>query len=290
MKKSIVTVCLMAGTAMWMSCSAPEQQPTAISGAEGTEVEEGERVLVWSDEFKSPGNPDSSRWAYDLGDGCPDICGWGNNELQYYTDRPENVRIEDGKLIIEAHKEPFKGSEYTSARLVSREKGDWRYGYIEARAKLPQGTGVWPAIWMLPTNWEYGGWPASGEIDIMEHVGYEPETIYGTVHTEAFNHGIGTQKGDSILVADVQNQFHTYAIDWSPEKIDFLVDEEIFFTFKNEGTGFKAWPFDQPFHLLMNLAVGGNWGGAKGIDESIWPQRMEVDYVRVYQYPEEAVE
>jgi beta-glucanase (GH16 family) len=275
MRKLVLACCLLAGLA---SCANNEK---AQLSAQATEADS--RKLVWADEFEQEGAPDTSRWAYDLGDGCPDICGWGNNELQYYTQRTENVRIEGGKLIIEAHQEPYKGKEYTSTRLVSRKKGDWKYGYIETRAKLPQGTGTWPAIWMLPTDWQYGGWPASGEIDIMEHVGYNQSMVYGTVHTQAFNHGIGTQKGDSIVVADAHEQFHIYAIDWSPEKIDFLVDGEVFNTFTNEGTGYEAWPFDQPFHLLLNLAVGGNWGGAKGIDEDIWPQRMEVDYVRVYQ-------
>lgn len=278
MRKLVLAACLLAGLA---SCANNEKAQLAE-----TATEAGNRRLVWADEFEQEGAPDSSRWTYDLGDGCPDICGWGNNELQYYTQRPENVRIEDGRLIIEAHREPYEGKEYTSTRLVSRQKGDWKYGYIEARAKLPQGTGTWPAIWMLPTDWQYGGWPASGEIDIMEHVGYNPERVYGTVHTKAFNHAIGTQKGDSTEVVDAHHKFHVYAIDWSPEKIDFLVDGEVYHTFLNEGTGYEAWPFDQPFHLLMNLAVGGNWGGAKGVDEEIWPQRMEVDYVRVYQQTE----
>lgn len=285
MKRIVFAGYLLAVAGLFPSCSPGEQQQALASTEQVEEVKNG-RKLVWSDEFEVSGSPDTSRWGYDLGDGCPDVCGWGNNELQYYTERPENVRVADGKLLIEARKEALGGKDYTSARLVSRGKGDWKYGYVEARAKLPEGTGVWPAIWMLPTTWEYGGWPASGEIDIMEHVGYNPDLIYGTVHTEAFNHGIGTQKGDSIQVADVQNEFHTYAIDWSPEKIDFLVDDEVYHTFHNEGTGSEAWPFDQPFHLLMNIAVGGNWGGTRGVDESIWPQRMEVDYVRVYQYPE----
>ena len=283
MKKLLITGCIWGLLLLNMACSKPESTPLeagekALAGQDGKG-----RKLLWADEFEKEGAPDTSRWGYDLGDGCPDICGWGNNELQYYTQRAENVRVEDGKLIIEALREPYQGKEYTSARMVSRQKGDWKYGYIEARAKLPQGTGVWPAIWMLPTDWAYGGWPASGEIDIMEHVGYHPDIVYGTVHTQAFNHGIGTQKGDSIAVEDVHQQFHVYAIDWSPEKIDFIVDGEPYHTFKNEGTGFEAWPFDKPFHLLINLAVGGNWGGAQGVDEEIWPQRLEVDYVRVYQ-------
>lgn len=278
MRKLILAACLLAELA---SCVNNEKAPLSTPATEA-----GNRRLVWADEFEQEGAPDAARWVYDLGDGCPDVCGWGNNELQYYTQRPENVRIEDGKLIIEAHREPYEGKEYTSTRLVSREKGDWKYGYIEARAKLPQGTGTWPAIWMLPTDWQYGGWPASGEIDIMEHVGYNQGMVHGTVHTEAFNHRIGTQKGDSIMVPNVHEQFHVYAIDWSPEKIDFMVDGTVYNTFTNEDTGHEAWPFDQPFHLLLNLAVGGNWGGAKGVDEEIWPQHMEIDYVRVYEQTE----
>lgn len=275
MKTKYLTGCILG---LWLVASSCTDQKNAAQDS----IDDSGRTLVWADEFDEEGEPQSERWGYDLGDGCPGNCGWGNNELQYYTRRPENIRIEDGKLIIEARKEDYKGSEYTSARLVSKNKGDWKYGYVEARAKLPYGTGTWPAIWMLPTNWEYGGWPASGEIDIMEHVGYDQGIVHGTVHTEAFNHGIGTQKGDSIAVGDVHENFHVYAIDWTPEKIDFIVDNEVYHTFRNEKKGFEEWPFDKPFHLLLNMAVGGNWGGARGVDTTIWPQRMEVDYVRVY--------
>ena len=275
MKKLIEAACLAGAVFLLFSCTQAKEKKLVDR--------HGEKKLVWSDEFEVAGAPDSSRWGYDLGDGCPDVCGWGNNELQYYTKRPENVRVEDGKLIIEAHKEALEGKDYTSTRLVSRNKGDWQYGYIELKAKLPYGTGTWPALWMLPTDWAYGGWPASGEIDIMEHVGFNHGVVEGTVHTKAFNHGIGTQKGDSIDVSDVHEKFHVYAIDWSPEKIDFMVDGETYNTFRNNGSGYEAWPFDKPFHLLLNLAVGGDWGGRKGVDEQIWPQRMEVDYVRVYQ-------
>ena len=296
--KEIINTSWFAGICLLLfSCTSPgSSQPSDglkpsegfPQQAESRNAEEilEDRHLVWADEFDVEGAPDSSRWGYDLGDGCPDVCGWGNNELQYYTRRPENVRVEDGKLIIQARQENYKGKKYTSSRLVSRNKGDWKYGYIEVKAKLPQGTGTWPAIWMLPTDWTYGSWPASGEIDIMEHVGYKQGMVYGTVHTKAFNHGIGTQKGDSIAVEGVQDNFHVYAIDWSPEKIDFLVDGKLYNTFHNEGSGSEAWPFDQPFHLLLNLAVGGNWGGAKGVDPTIWPQRLEIDYVRVYEYEE----
>lgn len=243
-----------------------------------------EYVLVWEDTFSYEGLPDSTKWAYDVGDGCPGLCGWGNNELEYYTEnRLANARAEDGKLVIEARKEPYKTREYTSARLLTRSKQAWKYGRIEVRAKLPSGKGTWPAIWMLPENWEYGGWPASGEIDIMEHVGHEPLSIYATAHTGAYNHMDGTQNTDTLKVPDAEETFHEYSIEWTPEQIRWYVDDQLYSTFNNEHKTYQEWPFDQPFHLILNIAVGGNWGGARGVDENIWPQQMMVDYVRVYQ-------
>lgn len=237
------------------------------------------KKLVWADEFNGTGLPDSSKWSYDTGGH-----GWGNNELQFYTNaRIENAHIETGNLVIEARQEAYNGSQYTSARLVTKNKGDWRYGRVEVRAKLPQGKGMWPAIWMLPTGWKYGGWPHSGEIDIMENVGYLPDSVYGSIHTGAFNHAIGTQKTKGVLRKDLATAFHVYAIEWTAEKIDFFIDGEKYHTFRNDGSGSEAWPFDQPFHLLLNIAVGGNWGGKFGVDERIFPQKMEIDYVRVYQ-------
>ncbi|MBN8577754.1 MAG: glycoside hydrolase family 16 protein [Cytophagales bacterium] len=239
---------------------------------------------VWADEFNYAGAPDSTRWNYDLGDGCPDVCGWGNNEAQFYTRNSKNVRVENGNLIIEAHKDSAGSKAYTSTRLVSKHKGDWLYGRIEVRARLPKGKGTWPAIWMLSTDWKYGGWPASGEIDIMEHVGYDPGVIHGTIHTEKYNHIKWTQKEGKITIADAMDQFHVYAIDWTKDKIDFFVDDTLYHSVAREPQDdFTGWPFDQKFHLILNLAVGGNWGGKEGIDEAIWPRRMEVDYVRVYQ-------
>ena len=240
--------------------------------------------LVWSDEFDHGSLPDPSKWGYDLGDGCPENCGWGNNELQYYTaDRKENARIENGMLIIEAHQEKMATKEYTSARVKSKNKGDWTYGKILVRAKLPKGTGVWPAIWMLPTNWEYGGWPASGEIDIMENVGYMPDSLFGSIHTKKFNHVIGTQVTKGVYVNTLSTEFHEYGVMWDKNQIDFLFDGKVYQTFKNLHDGPDSWPFDKDFHIILNIAVGGNWGGKHGVDVSIWPQRMEVDYVRVYQ-------
>jgi beta-glucanase (GH16 family) len=246
--------------------------------------EEKKTQLVWSDEFDKAGEPDTTKWDYDLGDGCPNGCGWGNNELEYYTKDSKNVRVENGMLVIEAVREEKEGKPYTSTRIVSRKKGDWMYGRLEIRAKLPRGKGTWPAIWMLSTDWKYGGWPESGEIDIMEHVGYDPGIVHGTIHTEKYNHIKKTQKEGKINIPDAQDAFHVYAVDWTKDKIDFFVDDDLYHTVtRDPNDDFKGWPFDQRFHLIMNIAVGGNWGGAQGVDETIWPQKMEVDYVRVYQ-------
>lgn len=235
-------------------------------------------ALVWSDEFDYTGLPNAAKWTCEEGGH-----GWGNNELQYYTmNRSQNARVENGVLIIEAIRETYNGREYTSARLITTGKGDWLYGRFEVRAKVPGGRGIWPAIWMLPTDNAYGGWPASGELDIMEHVGYEPTKIFGTAHTQAYNGKIGTQKGSSATGSDWESAFHVYAIEWSPSKVDFLVDENKYYTFNNEGT-WEKWPFDKRFHFILNVAVGGTWGGAQGVDPLIFPRRMEIDYVRVYQ-------
>lgn len=242
------------------------------------------KKLVWSDEFNGKGLPDPQKWGYDTAMGCPNICGWGNNELQYYSYKnTKNARVENGMLIVEAHKEKMGEAQYTSARIVTKNKGDWKYGRIEVRAKLPAGRGMWPAIWMLPTDAKYGGWPHSGEIDIMENVGYWPDSVLATVHTNAFNGMKGTQKTKGLNFKDLSTAFHVYSIEWDATKIRFYVDDQLCNEFKNTGKGKDEWPFDQRFHLLINIAVGGNWGGAKGVDESIFPQKMVVDYVRVYQ-------
>lgn len=234
--------------------------------------------MVWNDEFEVDGTPDPQKWVYDIGGD-----GWGNNELQYYTNRPENVIVQDGKLVITARKEDYSGNAYTSSRILTRGQGDWLYGRIEVRAKLPEGVGTWPAIWMLPTDWVYGGWPASGEIDIMEHVGFNHGTVHGTIHTEAYNGMDGTQRGGDIYLDDVHTNFHVYTIGWEPDSIFWYVDDTHFFTYPNYGTGYERWPYDQRFHLIMNIAIGGNWGGIEGVDDSIFPQTLEIDYVRVYQ-------
>lgn len=233
------------------------------------------KYLVWADEFAVAGAPDTQKWGYDTGDH-----GWGNNELQNYTNTRTNSYVENGKLVIKALKTNDK---WSSARLVSKGKGDWLYGRIEVSAKLPFGKGTWPAIWMLPTDWTYGGWPASGEIDIMEHVGYELGKVHGTIHTEAFNHSIGTQLGASVDVLNVNSVFHVYAIEWNENEIVWFVDNKEYYRVSNPKKTFREWPFDKRFHLLLNIAIGGNWGGAQGIDPNLNEATMEIDYVRVYQ-------
>lgn len=253
--------------------------------------------LIWSDEFNQPGKPDPTKWTYEYG-------FIANQEKQYYTDSLKNARVEDGHLIIEAHKDkvPNKDhnnpdlkntwaqykaeidtAQYTSARLITEGLAEWKYGRIEARARLPKGRGMWPAIWMLGENRQEAGWPDCGEIDIMEHVGYDNDTIHGTIHTKAYNHMRGTQKGKTIFINNPNDEFHVFAIEWTPEKIDFMLDGVVYNHIENEHKTEAEWPFDQKFYLILNVAVGGGWGGRMGIDDNIFPQRMEVDYVRVYQ-------
>ncbi len=242
-------------------------------------------ALVWADEFDAPdGSPvDPTRWSFDTGGG-----GWGNGELQYYTDRLDNACIEDGALVIKARKEDYRRWHYTSARLVTRNKGDWLYGRIEVRARLPYGQGIWPAIWMLPTEWRYGRWPVSGEIDIMELVGHEPGRVYGTIHYGAPHQFRGAHY-DLPEGQRFADDYHVFALEWEPGEMRWYVDghhyqtQKEWFTSSTRGT-YPA-PFDQPFHLILNVAVGGAWPGYP--DEStVFPQYMYVDYVRVYQREE----
>lgn len=237
--------------------------------------------LVWNDDFGYTGLPDSTKWNYDVGGH-----GWGNNERQFYTkQRLENARVDKGYLIIEARKEEWEGKNYTSARLITKGKGDWQYGKIDVRARLPKGVGTWPAIWMLGSTTPLR-WPDDGEIDIMEHVGYDQGKIHGSVHCKKYHHSIGTQKTAQVMVEDCSEKFHVYSVEWNKDSVKVSMDDKTFFRFANERSGYEAWPFDNKMHLLLNIAVGGNWGGQKGVDENIWPQKMEIDYVRVYQNDE----
>ena len=279
MKQLFFFTILVCSTSLWGCAKDNKSEPTGVKPGTGTTT--GNYELVWSDEFDYNGLPDSKKWSYDT-DGNAN--GWGNNEAQYYTSgQLKNSEVKDGYLYINAIKEDVEGKKYTSARLITKSKGDWLYGKVEVRAKLPEGRGMWPAIWMLSTDWTYGGWPASGEIDIMENVGYDPYVIVASAHTQSYNHVQGTQKNATTTVSDCYTQFHNYILEWESSEYRVYVDDKLYFTFKNEGKGFPVWPFDKRFHLLLNVAVGGNWGGQKGIDDTIFPRSMVVDYVRVYQ-------
>ncbi len=239
-------------------------------------------VLVWRDEFLDD-MVRTDRWEFEV-----NAQGGGNNESQYYTDRRKNARIENGNLVIEAHAENYTGPEgtrdYTSARLRTMNQGDWEYGRIEARIKLPFGQGIWPAFWMLPTDWVYGGWAASGEIDIMELVGHEPNIVHGTLHYGGpWPQNVYT--GDSYTIGEpFANDFHTFAVEWEYGEIRWYVDDVHFQTQTDWNSTAASWPapFNQRFHVILNVAVGGNWPGYPDAS-TVFPQRMEVDYVRVYE-------
>ena len=229
--------------------------------------------LVWQDEFDGQGLPDASRWNYEEG-------FIRNNERQYYTRaRAENARLENGLLIIEARRERFQNADYTSASLTSR--ASWTYGRIEVRAKLPKGRGTWPAIWTLGTNIRDVGWPTCGEIDIMEHVGFDPGRIHANIHTKAYNHVQGTAKGSSVVVANPED-FHFFSVSWTANAIEMSVDGQRYFTFPKETGGETVWPYDKPQYLILNLAIGGSWGGQQGIDDAAFPTQYAIDYVRIY--------
>ena len=236
--------------------------------------------LVWSDEFNQPDGsaPDPAKWRYDTGG-----LGWGNRELEYYTLRTNNCRIEDGHLVIEARREEFDGRHYTSARLLTLGKACWTYGRVEARIKIPRGQGIWPAFWMLGTNIESINWPACGEIDIMENIGREPGMVHGTIHGPGYaGLGIG---GPLTLPAGaaVADDFHVFAMECEPDRITWFMDGRQYFTLTPKGLPEKGvWVFNQAKFLMLNLAVGGNWPGDPDAT-STFPQRMLVDYVRVYE-------
>lgn len=273
--------------------------------------------LKWADEFDVPGAPNPDYWTHELGAG-----GWGNGEDQFYTDELENSRVENGHLIIEA-RQFFEGRSpgYTSARLITRDKVSWKYGRMEIKAKIPDETGTWPAIWMLSQDRLYGEdlWPDNGEIDIMEHVGYEVDPIFlqtigvnqlpnihGTVHSEAWNGLNNGQVGEATYVGDASSNFHVYAINWTEDRLEWEVDGNVFLTLEKESHPpprapeenlWQYWPFDQRYFLILNIAIGGDWGGhfnsniypndspygPNGVDDDgVWPQRMEIDYVRMY--------
>lgn len=259
------------------------------------EIESKQWQLVWSDEFNYQGKPDPNKWSYDI---------WParkvNSEDQTYTDSLKNVHVKDGNLVITAYKENLGDAKYSSGRIHSQGKGDFLYGRVDVRAKLPAGQGTWSAIWMLPSDafkysstcqededWQGSAtcdaWPNSGEIDIMEHVGYDMQTIHGTVHNKAYYWANWQQRKGSIEGQNVEKAFHLYSVEWTPESITVLFDNVPYFFYSNESSGWRAWPYDHPYHVILNLAIGGMWGKAGGpIDDSIFPVSMEVDFVRIF--------
>ena len=272
---SIIAVCFF-----FFACSEEEM---VSQNKETNDWEIEGWIIVWQDEFDKE-SLDLTKWSREIGGH-----GWGNNELQFYTDSDSNSYVENGNLILKAQVVPqgigsSKGLRYySSARLRTYGKGDWKYGRIEVKAKVASGQGIWPAIWMLPTDWLFGGWPSSGEIDIMEHVGYDLGVVHGSVHTEAYNHKINTQRSSARKIANVDTEFHVYSIIWDKDKISFFIDDVQYFLFENDQQGnYKTWPFDQRFHLLINIAVGGDWPGNPD-NSTNFPRKMLVDYVRVYE-------
>ncbi|QWX82835.1 glycoside hydrolase family 16 protein [Cellulophaga sp. HaHaR_3_176] len=230
--------------------------------------------LIWSDDFDVDGTPNAANWTYDIGAG-----GWGNNESQYYTNSTDNAVVSDGTLKIIAKAETFNGSDYTSARLKSQGLFDFTYGRVDIRAKLPQAAGTWPALWMLGSNFETVGWPASGEIDIMEHVGNNLNVVQSAIHTPS-SFGNTINKGETTAT-NVSSEFHIYSVNWSENEISFLIDDVIFYTYNPGVKDDQTWPFDENQFLIMNIAMGGTLGGT--IDAAFTEDTMEIDYVRVYQ-------
>ena len=236
-------------------------------------------TLVWQDEFND--GQLSSDWTYEIGDGCPGLCGWGNNELQTYTNRPENLYFEDGKLVIEARQEAFNGSNYTSTRIITKGQQSFQYGRIDIRAKLPYGQGLWPALWMLGDNIDQVSWPACGEIDIMELVGHEPNVVHGTCHW-ANASGVREQFGGSFTLRDgiFWDEFHVFSIVWEENSIIWYVDDRQYHVLDTSPQNLDE--FRNSFFFIFNIAVGGDWPGSPNAT-TVFPQKMAVDYVRVFQ-------
>jgi len=265
-----------------LSCGDNKTPLENTEGSSKSTVPKGYK-LVWSDEFDdAPNGLPGNEWRLETGNH-----GWGNNELQnyvnYFLETDTVAKIQKGKLIITAFQleEAYQGSDYISARMKTIQA--WKYGYFEMRARLPGGRGTWPAFWMLPQK-DSKDWILAGEIDIMEYVGYTPGIAFATIHTKAYHQTAGTAKSASCKVPGAEQEFYTYSLLWTENEIKAYVDGKSYFSFKNDKTGNReTWPFDQPFYLILNLAIGGDWGGIKGIDPDIFPARYEIDYVRVYQ-------
>jgi beta-glucanase (GH16 family) len=262
MKRSHLFLLLLLAGGPWLGPNALQAQASYTK-------------LVWADEFNYTGLPDPAKWTHDTARGCPDRCGWGNNELEYYTPRKENAWVDNGLLTITGKRENLSGAAYTSARLHSKGKFEFTYGKVEARAKLPAGIGTWPAIWMLGNNINEAGWPACGEIDIMEHRGYEMNKVFGTFHYPG--HSGDKADGQTVMSKNVDSDFHIYSAEWTPAEIRLYTDGVLIHTLKNT----RDVPFHHPFFLILNLAIGGHFAGP--VDPEFETAQFQIDYVRVYQ-------
>lgn len=268
LNKIIIMAILMSGLVIACNSSLTGGKPTPVVAPAGW-------TLAWQDEFEGK-KIDPGNWTYDLGGG-----GWGNGEAQYYTSRPENARLENGMLVIEARQEKYEDSYYTSARLKTQGLQEFQYGRIEARLKVPPGAGLWPAFWMLGNDFDGSNWPDCGEIDIMEYIGKEPDLIIGTAHGPGYSGALGISKWNRQSY-DIADDFHTYAIEWSPDQIDWFYDGNKYHTVTRDDVGDRKWVFDHPFFILLNLAVGGQLPGPVGLD-TVFPAQYLVDYVRVFE-------
>lgn len=268
MKKYILrNVVLISALSLALGCSTDEKQ-TVVTKTQ----------LVWSDEFDATGAPDSSKWNFNIGTGNN---GWGNNELQYYTDRSQNIKVEDGMLKITALSELYLGSSYTSARITTKGKLEQKYGRIEARIKLPWGKGIWPAFWMLGADSDTVIWPQCGEIDIMEYLGNNPTTAFGTVHGPGYSGGASISKSYTLPNSRFDTDFHVFGIEWDENYINYYIDDVLYNQITPEDVP-GEWVFNKPFYIILNMAVGGNLPGSPNGDTT-FPQTMLVDYVRIYQ-------
>lgn len=275
---AVLSILILGGCAV----ETPEPTPTTVPTPVPSSTPAWERSgweLFWHDEFDGT-ELNRQNWTFDIGGG-----GWGNQESQAYTDRPENVRVENGMLVIEARQEPkfVSGREFSSARIKTQGLHAWQYGRVEARLKLPYGQGIWPAFWMLGEDLTTKGWPAAGEIDIMEFVGREPDRIYATVHAPGYYGGSGVGSSLTTSADSLRNDFHVYAIEWEQNEIRWYFDDQQYFKLTPQDVP-DQWVFDHPFFVILNLAVGGRWPGYPD-DTTVFPQFLYVDYVRVYQKP-----
>jgi beta-glucanase (GH16 family) len=273
----------LAGIFLLAACASPTLQPTATFTVPPTPAptptygwDSTGWNLIWSDEFNGTAI-DSKNWNFDIGGN-----GWGNVELEYYTNRPDNARVDNGMLVIEALQEKYEGLNYTSARLNSRGLQEFTYGRIEARMKLPYGQGIWPAFWALGSN---ASWPLGGEIDIMEYIGKTPDTVYQTIHGPGYSGSKNVGSHIALTTEALRNDFHVYAIEWQENEIRWFIDQqEVFNATPSQLPAGTEWVFDHPFYIILNLAVGGGWPGFPDTT-TVFPQQLLVDYVRVYQKP-----